>query len=98
MSTKIVKYLAVVELGVPEGKIKEVESWAESITIEDYLASIISDHVQDRGVLCKVAIVEGELYKYVKEYAHVVANNKAVEELEAEILDARACLGGSCED
>ena len=98
MSTKIVKYLAVVELGVPEGKIKEVESWAESITIEDYLASIISDHVQDRGVLCKIAIVEGDLYKDVKEYAYVVANNKAVEELEAEILDARACLGGSCED
>jgi hypothetical protein len=98
MSTKIVKYLAVVELGVPEGKIKEVESWTENITIDDYLASIISDHVQDRGVLCKTAIVEGELYKDVKEYAHVVANNKAVAELEAEILDARACIGGSCED
>jgi hypothetical protein len=98
MSTKIVKYLAVVELGVPEGKIKEVESWTENITIDDYLASIISDHVQDRGVLCKTAIVEGELYKDVKEYAHVVANNKAVAELEAEILDAKACIGGSCED
>jgi len=98
MSTKIVKYLAVVELGVPEGKIKEVESWSENTTIDDYLASIISDHVQDRGVLCKTAIVEGELYKDVKEYAHVVANNKAVAELEAEILDARACIGGSCED
>ena len=98
MSTKIVKYLAVVELGVPEGKIKEVESWSENITIEDYLASIISDHVQDRGVLCKTAIVEGDLYKDIKEYAHVVANHKAVAELEAEILDAKACIGGSCED
>jgi len=104
MSTKIVKYLAVVELGVPEGKIKEVESWnkegdwGHGYTIEDYLTSIIIDHVQDRGVLCKTAIVEGELYKDVKEYAHVVANNKAVAELEAEILDARACIGGSCED
>ena len=98
MSTKIVKYLAVVELGVPEGKIKEVESWSENITIDDYLASIISDHVQDRGVLCKTAIVEGDLYKDIKEYAHVVANHKAVAELEAEILDAKACIGGSCED
>ena len=98
MSTKIIKYLAVVELGIPEGKIKEIESWSENITIEDYLASIISDHVQDRGVLCKVAIVEGDLYSDVKEYAHVVANNKAVEELEAEILEARSCIGGSCED
>jgi len=104
MSTKIVKYLAVVELGVPEGKVKEVESWnkegdwGHEYTIEDFLTSIITDHVQDRGVLCKTAIVEGDLYKDVKEYAHVVANNKAVEELEAEILDARACIGGSCED
>jgi hypothetical protein len=98
MSTKIIKYLAVVELGVPEGKIKEVESWSENITIEDYLASIISDHVQDRGVLCRTAILEGDLYSDVKEYAHNVCNHKAVAELEAEILDAKACIGGSCED
>lgn len=98
MSTKIIKYLAVVELGVPEGKIKEVESWSEGITIEDYLSSIISDHVQDRGVLCRTAILEGELYSDVKEYAHQVSNHKAVAELEAEILEAKACIGGSCED
>jgi hypothetical protein len=96
MSTKIIKYLAVVELGLSEDKAKELDNW--EVTPEDFLASIISDHVQDRGVLCKTAIVEGDLYKDVKEYAHVVANNKAVEELEAEILDARACIGGSCED
>ena len=96
MSTKIIKYLAVVELGIPEGKLKELDKW--EVIPEEYLASIISDHVQDRGVLCKVAIVEGDLYKDVKEYAHVVANNKAVEELEAEILEARSCIGGSCED
>ena len=105
MSTKIIKYLAVVELGVPEGKIKEVESWNDSVggwdngyTIEDFLGSIISDHVQDRGVLCKTAIIEGDLYSDVKEYAHQVSNHKAVEELEAEILEAKACIGGSCED
>jgi phage I-like protein len=96
MSTKIVKYLAVVELGVPEGKVRELERW--EVTPEDFLSSIISDHVQDRGVLCKTAIVEGELYKDVKEYAHQVSNHKAVAELEAEILEAKACIGGSCED
>ena len=91
-------FTIVSEVLVPVGKIKEVESWAETITIEDYIESVIKDHVQDRGMLCKVAVVEGDLYKDVKEYAHVTANHKAVIELEKEILEAKQCINGSCED
>ena len=91
-------FTIVSEVLVPVGKVKEVESWAETITIEDYIESVIKDHVQDRGMLCKVAVVEGDLYKEVKEYAHVTANHKAVIELEKEILEAKQCINGSCED
>ena len=62
-------FTIVAEVLVPEGKVKEVESWNENITIEDFIESVIKDHVQDRGMLCKVAVVEGDLYKDVKEYA-----------------------------
>jgi hypothetical protein len=91
-------FTIVSEVLVPVGKVKEVESWTESITIEDYIESVIKDHVQDRGMLCKVAVVEGDLYKEVKEYAHVTANHKAVAELEKEILEAKNCANGICED
>ena len=91
-------FTIVAEVLVPESKIKEVESWNENITIDDYIESVIKDHVQDRGMLCKVAVVEGDLYKDVKEYAHEVANHKAVVELEREILEAKQCINGSCED
>ena len=91
-------FTIVAEVLVPEGKVKEVESWNENITIEDFIESVIKDHVQDRGMLCKVAVVEGDLYKDVKEYAHVTANHKAVIELEKEILEAKQCINGVCED
>jgi len=38
------------------------------------------------------------VYSEVKEYAYEVLNNKAVEELEKEILEAKNCIGGTCED
>jgi|694.fasta_scaffold46538_7 hypothetical protein len=91
-------FTLVLEVLVPEGKIKEVESWHENISIEDYIESVVKDHVNDRGMLCKLAVVEGDLYKDVKEYAHELANHKAVVALEQEILDSKMCIGGSCED
>jgi hypothetical protein len=90
-------FTIVSEILVPESKIKEVESWNENITIEDFIESVIKDHVHDRGMLCKLAVVEGDLYKEVKEYAHDVANHRAVVALEKEILESK-CINGSCED
>jgi len=91
-------FTIVAEILIPESKIKEVESWHENITIEDYIESVVKDHVNDRGMLCKLAVVEGDLYRDVKEYAHEVANHKAVVALEQEILESNMCIGGSCED
>jgi hypothetical protein len=48
-------------------------------------------------MLCKIAVVEGDLYKEVKEYAHEIANHRAVVALEKEILESK-CINGSCED
>ena len=83
---------------VSGSKADEIESWGEDITVESYIESVISDHVYDRGMLCEMAIVEGDLYDDVKEYAHNVANSRAVAELEKEILESKSCVGGNCDD
>jgi len=93
-----VKFLVVVEVGMDKGRVKEIESWGEDITPEMHIGSIIKDHVQDKGLLCKLDVIEGDIYKEVKEYAYEVINHKAVEELEQEILEAKQCIGGTCED
>ena len=93
-----IKFLAVVEVTMPKEKLTEIESWGEDITGETYVASVIKDHVKDKGLLCKLDVIEGEIYSEVKEYAYEVLNNKAVEELEREILEAKQCMHGTCED
>jgi hypothetical protein len=95
---EVIKFLAIVEVSIPKAKLDEIESWGEDITGETYVASIIKDHVKDKGLLCKLDVIEGEIYSEVKEYAYEVINNKAVEELEKEILEAKQCLHGTCED
>jgi hypothetical protein len=95
---EVIKFLAVVEVTMPKEKLTEIESWGEDITGETYIASVIKDHVKDKGLLCKLDVIEGEIYSEVKEYAYEVINNKAVEELEKEILEAKQCLHGTCED
>jgi hypothetical protein len=95
---EVIKFLAIVEVSIPKAKLDEIESWGEDITGETYIASVIKDHVKDKGLLCKLDVIEGEIYSEVKEYAYEVINNKAVEELEKEILEAKMCMGGTCED
>ena len=95
---EVIKFLAIVEVSIPKAKLDEIESWGEDITGETYVASVIKDHVKDKGLLCKIEVIEGEIYSEVKEYAYEVINNKAVEELEKEILEAKNCIGGTCED
>ncbi len=95
---EMVKFLSVVEVSMPRDKLIEIESWGEDITGETYVQSIIKDHVENKGLLCKVDVIEGEIYSEVKEYAYEVLNNKAVEELEKEILETKQCINGTCED
>lgn len=93
-----VKYLAVVELSMDKNKVKEIESWGEDITPETFIESIIKDHVADKGLLCKIDVIEGDIYRDVKEYAYVTLNHQAVEELEREVLASKQCPNGVCED
>lgn len=95
---EVIKFLAIVEVSIPKAKLDDIESWGEDITGETYVASVIKDHVKDKGLLCKLDVIEGEIYSEVKEYAYEVLNNKAVEELEKEILEAKQCINGTCED
>jgi hypothetical protein len=93
-----IKFTVVAEVGIPKAKLNDIESWGEDITGETYIASVIKDHVADKGLLCKLDVIEGEVYSETKEYAYEVLNNKAVEELEREILEAKNCATGICED
>jgi hypothetical protein len=93
-----VKYLVVAEISLPKDKLDEIESWGEDITGDTFIESIIKDHVADKGLLCKVEVIQGELFSDVKEYAHEVLNYKAVEELEKDLLEAKMCINGNCED
>lgn len=95
---KVVKFLVVSEVSMDEGRVREIESWGEDITPEMHIGSIIKDHVQDKGLLCKLDVIEGSIFNEVKEYAYQVINHKAVEELEKEILESKQCIGGTCED
>ena len=93
-----IKFTVVAEVSIPKAKLNDIESWNEDITGETYIASVIKDHVADKGLLCKLDVIEGEVYSEVKEYAYEVLNHKAVEELEKEILEAKNCANGICED
>ena len=93
-----IRFTVVAEIGIPKAKLNDIESWGEDITGETYIASVIKDHVADKGLLCKIDVIEGQIYNEVKEYAYEVLNNKAVEELEREILEAKNCANGICED
>lgn len=93
-----IKFTVIAEVSIPKAKLNDIETWGEDITGETYVASVIKDHVADKGLLCKLDVIEGEVYSEVKEYAYEVINNKAVEELEKEILEAKQCMNGTCED
>lgn len=93
-----IKFTVVAEVSIPKAKLNDIESWGEDITGETYVQSIIKDHVESKGLLCKIDVIEGQIYNEVKEYAYEVLNNKAVEELEREILEAKNCANGICED
>ena len=95
---KSVKFSIVAQVTLDEDKLKMIGSLGSEITPETYIESVIKDHVQDRGMMISINVLEGDIYKDVKEYQHTLINHIAVEELEQEILDAKACYNGACED
>ena len=95
---KTIKFSVVASITIDEDKLRMIGSLGGEITPETYIESVIKDHVQDRGMLININVLEGDIYKDVKEYQHTLINHKAVEELEQEILDAKMCINGTCED
>lgn len=95
---KTTKYSVVANITIDEDKLRMIGSLGGEITPETYIESVIKDHVQDRGMLININVLEADIYKDVVEYQHNVVNHKAVEELENEILSAKACYNGTCED
>jgi uncharacterized protein YkvS len=95
---KTIKFSIVAQVSLDEDKLRMIASLGAEISPETDIESVIKDHVQDRGMLININVLEGDIYKDVKEYQHTLINHKAVEELEQEILDAKACINGNCED
>lgn len=95
---KTIKFSVVANITLDEDKLRMIGSLGGEITPETYIESVIKDHVQDRGMMININVLEGDIYKDVKEYQHTLINHKAVLELEQEILDAKACINGNCDD
>jgi len=92
------KFSVVAHVTLDEDKLRMIGSLGGDITPETYIESVIKDHVQDRGMMISINVLEGDIYKDVREYQHTLINHIAVEELEREILEAKACVNGNCED
>lgn len=95
---RTIKFSVVANITLDEDKLRMIGSLGGDITPETYIESVIKDHVQDRGMMININVLEGDIYKDVKEYQHTLINHKAVLELEQEILDSKMCINGTCED
>lgn len=87
----------VVEVLVPDDMAKTIESWNENISVESHVASIIKDHVQQRGYLCKAEAFPVEAYGELCQTTLRFMENNALADIENEILN-KTCIGGNCED
>ena len=94
---KVRPLTVVVEVLVPEDKAQTIESWNENISVESHVASIIKDHVQERGYFCKAEAFPVEAYSELCQTTLRFIENNALADIEDEILN-KACIGGNCED
>lgn len=105
MATEYIKYVAIVEIKMDKGRVNEINSWNEhkdwgddDFTPERHIESIIKDHVEDTGLLCKVKVYEHNMFDRLNENAEDYILRDAQEEIENEILNSKMCIGGNCED
>ena len=94
---KVKPLTVVVEVLVPEDKAQAIESWNENISVESHVASIITDHVQERGYLCKAEAFPVVAYDELCQTTIRFIENNALTDIENEILN-KSCIGGVCED
>ena len=94
------KFSVVMEIDMPDDKVKEIQSWGEDINPESYIKSVVADHVIDRGLQVKLELAEVVKPVFVRltETQSYLAQQDAIEDLEDEILSGKACINGNCED
>jgi hypothetical protein len=94
------KFSVVMEIDMPDDKVKEIQSWGEDINPESYIKSVVADHVIDRGLQVKLELTEVVKPVFVRltETQSYLAQQDAIEDLEDEILSGKACINGNCED
>jgi|TARA_R110000803_G_scaffold94496_1_gene162177 nitrogen regulatory protein PII-like uncharacterized protein len=88
----------IMDVKIPEGKYEEVESWGSSP--KEYIISVIKDHAQERGMIVNIVAeeVDHPLMTRLSENRDAIMRQDALNDLEEEVLNAKMCIGGTCED
>jgi len=97
MSSQFKKFIAIVEVGVHESRLKELEEW--QVVPEDYVKAQIGEHLKDRGMMVRSLVIEGfpNAFENINMKVMLLESQAIMEDLENEILD-KTCIGGKCDD
>jgi len=97
MSSQFKKFIAVVEVGVHESRLKELEEW--QVVPEDYVKAQIGENLKDRGMMVRSLVIEGfpNAFENINMKVMLLESQAIMEDLENEILD-KTCIGGKCDD
>ena len=97
MSNSFVKFVAIVEIGIHQDKLKELDNWG--VEPDSYLRTQVSEHLKDKGLLVKCFVNDcyPNMYEELSKTAIVLEDKHILSDIENEILD-KACIGGRCDD
>jgi|688.fasta_scaffold790855_3 hypothetical protein len=95
MQTK--EYTAIVKIKIDEGRVKEIKSWNEEFSVEEHLATILTDKLKDTGLMLKAEVFPIQAYDELCQTSLRFMENNALADIEDEILN-KSCIGGNCED
>jgi hypothetical protein len=95
MQTK--EYTAIVKIKIDEGRVKEIKSWNEEFSVEEHLATILTDKLKDTGLMLKAEVFPIQAYDELCQTSLRFMENNALADIEDEILN-KSCVGGNCED
>jgi len=97
MSSQFKKFIAVVEVGVHESRLKELEEW--QVVPEDYVKAQIGENLKDRGMMVRSLVIEAfpNAFENINMKVMLLESQAIMEDLENEILD-KTCIGGKCDD
>ena len=95
MQTK--EYTAIVKIKIDEGRVKEIKSWNEEFSVEEHLATILTDKLKDTGLMLKAEVFPIQAFDELCQTSLRFMENNALADIEDEILN-KSCVGGNCED